>query len=149
MERLNDDELISVAKKVAMFSTHQIRDLLFTSKDLARICKLPVVLRALPPDYVDWLNKDDVTEDQANFLNMMVESAHADYCILRTVILMFDPEPNVAEVHRVLTLASIAKVESVDYFLAMLDASAEGGDNIENVISTFTKLFRAQKLHAL
>jgi len=30
----------------------------------------------------------------------------------------------------------------------MLDASAEGGENIENVISTFTRLFRAQKLHA-
>jgi len=99
---------------------------------------------------ITWVGlMDDVTEDLAIFLNMMVESRHADYCILRAIILMFDPEPNVAEVRRVLTLASIAKAENVDYFLAMLDAFAEGSENIENAISTFTRLFRAQKLHAV
>jgi len=106
MERLRDDELIAIAKKVVEFGTHYLRDFLFTSKDVARICKLPVVLRFLSPYYVDWLNNDDVSEHQANFLNMMVESGHANYCILRAVILMFDPEPNVAEVRHVLTLAS-------------------------------------------
>jgi len=60
---------------------------------------------------------------------------------------MFDSEPNMAEVRHVLTLASNAKVESSDYFLAMLDASAEGGENVENAISTFTRLFRTRKLH--
>jgi len=120
MERLNNDEFIAVAEKVANFGTHHLRDLLFTSKDLARICKIPTVLRALSPDYVDCLNGDDVTEHHANFLKMMVESGHADYCILRAVVLMFDLEHNVVEVRRMLTLASNAKVESAEYLLAML-----------------------------
>jgi hypothetical protein len=98
MERLGDDELISITKKVVEFGTHYLRDFMFTSKDFARICKVPVVLRSLPPDYVYWLNSDDVMEDQANFLNMMVESGHADYFILRAIILMFDSELNVADV---------------------------------------------------
>ena len=69
---MGDDEITAIAKKVAEFGTHYLRDFLFTSKDVARIYKLPVVLRSLPPDYVDWFNRDDVTEHQANFLNMMV-----------------------------------------------------------------------------
>jgi len=69
---------------------------------------------------VDCLNGDDVTEHHANFLKMMVESGHADYCILRAVVLMFDLEHNVVEVRRMLTLASNAKVESAEYLLAML-----------------------------
>jgi hypothetical protein len=48
----------------------------------------------------------------------------------------------------VLTLASDAKAKSAYYFLAMLDASTKGGENIESAISAFTRLFRAQKLHA-
>jgi len=43
MERLNNDEFIAVAEKVANFGTHHLRDLLFTSKDLARICKIPTI----------------------------------------------------------------------------------------------------------
>ena len=80
---------------------------------------------------------------------MMVENGHADYCILRAVILMFDLKPNVTEVRRVLTIVSTARVESADYYLEMLDASAEGGENIDRAISTFTRFFKAQKLHAL
>jgi len=85
MERFGNDELTTIAKKVAEFGTQYLRDLIFTSKDFARICKLPVILRSLPPDYVDWLNNDDVTEHQTNFLNM-IESRHVDYCILRAFI---------------------------------------------------------------
>ena len=51
-------------------------------KNLQTTCRF----RSLPQDYVDWLNKDDVTEHQDNFFNMMVESGHVDhykkYCIL-------------------------------------------------------------------
>jgi len=46
-------------------------------------------------------------------------------------------------------VASKAKVESADYFLAMLDASTAGGENIETAISNFTKFFQARKLSAL
>jgi len=90
MKRLNDDKLIVIAKKVAKFGTQQLRNFLLISKAHARVCKFSIVLRALPPDYVDWFNDDDITEHQANFLNMMVESEHADYCVLRAVSLMFD-----------------------------------------------------------
>jgi hypothetical protein len=78
MERLNDDELIAIVKKVTEFGTHHLKDFLLTSKNHARICKFPTVLRALPPNYMDWLNDDNVNEHQAKFLNMMVESGHAD-----------------------------------------------------------------------
>jgi hypothetical protein len=56
---------------------------------------------------------------------------------------MFDPEPNVAEVRCVLTIASTARVESANYFLAMLDASAKGGENIDGAIYTLTRFFKA------
>jgi len=105
-------------------------------------------LRALPPNHLDWLNDDNVSERQASFLNMMVENGHANWCVLHAVILMFDMEPNLMEVLRVLTIASVARVASATYFLAMLEAFAEGGENVDKAISTFTRLFKAQKLHA-
>jgi len=79
----------------------------------------------------------------------MIESGHANYCKVRAASLMYDFELDVMEVRRVLKIASKAKVETADYFLAMLDASAVGGENIEGAISTFTRFFRAQKLNAL
>ena len=48
------------------------------------------------------------------------------------------------EVRRVLKIASIVGVESANYFLAMLDASAAGGENMNGAISTFTRFFRAE-----
>jgi hypothetical protein len=62
---------------------------------------------------------------------------------------MFQPDPNVVEIRRVLEIAYAAEVEAADYFLMMLDASAAGGLEIERAISTFTRFFRAQKLGEL
>jgi len=45
MERLGDDELIIIAKKVANFGAHHLREFLLTSKNHARICKLPRVCK--------------------------------------------------------------------------------------------------------
>jgi len=61
MERINDEELIFIAQKVAEHGTQHLLSFLQTSKDHARIYKLPTILRALPPDYVDLLNKDRVS----------------------------------------------------------------------------------------
>jgi hypothetical protein len=47
---------------------------------------------------------------------MMVENGHADYSVLRAIILMFDTEPNLIEVRRMLTIVSISGVESATYF---------------------------------
>jgi len=52
---------------------------------------------------------------------------------------MYDSEPDVTETQRILNIASKAKVESADYFLAMLDAFAEGGENIDGAIFTFNR----------
>lgn len=79
----------------------------------------------------------------------MIENGHADYCILRASSLLYDDEPDVTEVWRVLKIASKAKVESEDYFLAMLDASTAGGENVKTTISNFTKFFQEQKLSVL
>jgi len=43
MERLSDEELIFIAKKVAEHGTPHLLSFLWTSKDHARICKLPTV----------------------------------------------------------------------------------------------------------
>jgi len=48
MERLSDDELTIIATKIAGFGAQHVREFLLTSKNHARICKLPIVLRALP-----------------------------------------------------------------------------------------------------
>lgn len=149
MERLKDDDLVLIAQKVAEYGTQHLMSFLRTSKDHARISKMPDVLRALPPDHLDLYNSDKITLPQQNFINMIIESGHADYCVLRGVHLMFQPDPNVAEIRRVLEIASAAKVEAANYFLMMLDASAAGGLEIERAISTFTRFFRAQKLGEL
>jgi len=149
MERLGNDELIIIAKKVANFGAHHLCEFLLTLKNLAMIYKLPVVLRALPPEYANWIDNDELNLNQVSFFILIIENGHADYCVLSATSLMYDAEPDVTEARCVLNIASKAKVQSADYFLAMLDASAAGGDNAETAISSFTKFFRAQKLSAL
>ena len=80
---------------------------------------------------------------------MMIESGHADYCLLRALSLMYEIEPDVKEARHVLNIASTAEVEVVDYFLMILDASAAGGENFDNAISSFIRFFRAQNLSTL
>jgi len=101
------------------------------------------------PDYVDSLNDDRVSFHQLNFLNMMVESGHAEYCMLRALSLMYDIKPDVVETRRVLNIASAAEVRAVDYFLMLLDASIVGGEEVERAISTFTRFFKAHTLGEL
>jgi len=66
MERLGDDELIAVAKKVAEFGTHYLTDFLFTSKDIARICKLPIVLQSLP--LIMWIGSTMMTSQSIKLI---------------------------------------------------------------------------------
>jgi len=108
MKRLSDDELIFNAQKVSEHGTPHLLSFARTSKDHARICKLPTVLKTLPSDFVDLLNNDRVTPYQSNYLNMMIKSGHPDYCIQRALSLMYDIEPNVVEAIRVLNIASAA-----------------------------------------
>jgi len=42
--------------------------------------------------------------------------------------------PDIAEVRRVLEIASAAKAKAADYFLMLLDASAEVGEKVEEAI---------------
>jgi hypothetical protein len=141
MERLSNDELIIIAKKIAGFGGHLLREFLLTSKNHARICKLPTVLRALPPKYANWIDYKQLNPHQVNFFNLMIESGHVGYCIVHVDSVMYDSDPDVMEVRRVLNIASNVGVEIADYFLAMLDASAAGGENIEGAISAFTRFF--------
>jgi len=52
MKRLSDDELIFNAQKVSEHGTPHLLSFARTSKDHARICKLPTVLKTLPSDFV-------------------------------------------------------------------------------------------------
>jgi len=135
--------------KIAEHGTPSLLSFLRTSKDHARISKLPSVLQALPPDLVDSLNNGRIILYQSNFFNMMVESGHPDYCMPRALSLVHDIEPNVAETRRVLDVASTVGSEAVSYFLMLLDASAARDEKIEKAISTFTRFFQAQVLGEL
>jgi len=78
---------------------------------------------------------------------MLIESGHADYCVLHGLHLLFSEFPDVTEICRILEIAYTA--ESADFFLIMLDEQAAGGHEVEREISTFTRFFRAQKLSEL
>jgi len=80
---------------------------------------------------------------------MMIESPHADYCMLRALILMYDIEPNVVKTRSVLNIASTAESEAVDDILMLLDGSAVEGEKVEKAISNFTRFFRAHTLGEL
>jgi hypothetical protein len=75
----------------------------------------------------------------------MIDNGHADYCVLHATSLLHDDEPDIIKARRVLDIASNAKVESADYFLALLDASTTKGEDVETSISNLTKFFEAQK----
>ena len=55
-------------------------------------------LGIFPPEYVDWLNDDELTSRQIRFLNPMFGNGHTNYCVLRGVSLLHDIEPDVEEV---------------------------------------------------
>ena len=126
MERLNENELVLIAQKVVEYGTQHLFSFMRTSREHARIFKLPVVLRVLPTGHVTLFNIDEITSHQQNFLNMMIESGHTDYCMLHGVNELHELEPDLTEIRRVLNIASIAGVETADYFLMLLDASAKG-----------------------
>lgn len=65
------------------------------------------------------------------------------------VSLLYKLDPDIADVWCVLEIAYAAKTEAADYFLMLLDASAEGGEIINEAISTFEKKIRAKKLREL
>ena len=90
-----------------------------------------VVLRALPPDHLELYANAEITPPQQNFFNMMINSGHADYCVLRGVHMSFQNDSDVADILRILEISYATSVESADYFLMLLDASAIGG--LENL----------------
>ena len=73
----------------------------------------------------------------------MIKNGHPDYCVLRGVSLLHEIDPNEEKVWHLLNIVSASKDEEVDYFLMLLDASAEGTEGINKDISTFTRFFRA------
>jgi len=79
----------------------------------------------------------------------MIESGHADYCMLRVLSLMYEIEPDVIETRRVLNIASAGEAEAANYFLMLLDASVVGGEKVEEAISTFTRFFKTHTLGEL
>lgn len=149
MERLGDYELVMIAQRVAWYGSHHLSSFLQTSRAHARICRLPEVLRALPLEHADWLGYYDLTSRQVSFLNAIIKKGHPDYCVLRGVSLLHKIDPNVEIVRHVLNIASASKAEVVDYFLMLLDATAEGTKGIDKAICVFTKFFRAQELSEL
>jgi len=96
MERLSDDELTIIAREIAKSDTLHLMSFMRISKTHARTSKMPTVLRALPPDYVDLFNKKNITHQQKIFLNMMVESGHAHYCMMYGVNLLYKLDPDIA-----------------------------------------------------
>ena len=149
MDYLAEDTVILIEKKVAEHGTQPLFSFMQSSKDHLRICRLPVVLRSLLPEYVNAIHDDEIRIPKFNFLHMMIESWNEDFCIVRALNIMYEVEPDVAEAKRVLKLASAVGSKTADYFLMMLDASSEGGEEIEHAVSTFTKIFKAQALEAL
>ena len=149
MEKLKHDEIILIAQKVAAYGTRHLLSFMQISKYHEEVAKTDVVLRALRPDHLNLFAYADITPEQQNFLNMVINSGHADYCVLRGVHMMLQDDPDVSEIRRILDIASAAGVESANYFLMMLDASEESGFEVERAISTFTRFFRSQKLQQL
>lgn len=80
MEKLSDDELIIIAQEIAKYGTRYLMDFMWTSKTHAGVSKMHVVLRVLPPDYVDLFNNNNITPQQQAFLNMMIEWACTLLC---------------------------------------------------------------------
>jgi hypothetical protein len=114
-----------------------------TSKTHLGICRLPTVLRSLPLEHVDTIHDDEIPIPQFNFLHRMIESGHEDLCIVWALNIMYDVEPDVAEAKHVLKLTSTAGSKAAPYFLMLLDASSIGGEEINQVVFTFTKFFEA------
>jgi len=64
MERLNENELVLIAQKVVEYGTQHLFSFMRTSREHARIFKLPVVLRVLPTGHVTLFNIDEITSHQ-------------------------------------------------------------------------------------
>jgi len=149
MDYLAEDTIILIAKNVAEHGTQTLFSFMRTSKDHLRICRRPTVLRSLLPEYANAIHNDEMPISKFSFLHMMIESGHGDFCIVWALNIMYDVELDVAEAKRVLKLAFAVRSETANYFLMMLNASSEGGEEIEQAVSTFTKFFKAQTLEAL
>lgn len=101
------------------------------------------------PDQLSLFADADITPEQQNFLNMVINIGHADYCVLNGVHMMLQSDPDVSGIRRILDIAFVARFESTDYFLMMLDVLATSSFVVERAVSTFTRFFRAQKLQQL
>jgi len=121
---LSDNELTIIAWEISKGGTLHLMSFMRVSKTHAKISKMHTILRALPPDYFDLFRKKYITHQQQAFLNMMVESGHAHYCVMYGVNLLYKLDPDIAEIRRVLNIAFVAKAEAADYFLMLLEASA-------------------------
>jgi len=89
MEKLSDDELVIIAQEIARYGTQCLKSFMRTSKTHARVSKMHVVLRVLPPDYVDLFNNNNINPQQQAFINMMIESGHAHYCVMYGVSFLY------------------------------------------------------------
>lgn len=136
MDFLIEDIIILIAKKVAEHGIQPLFSFMRTLKNHLGICRLPAVLRSLPPEHADTIHNDEIPTSQFNFLYRMLD-------------IMYDVEPDVAEAKRILKLASTSGSKVAAYFLMMLDTSSTGGEEIEQAVSTFTKFFKAQILEVL
>lgn len=149
MDFLTENIIILIAKKVAEHGIQPLFSFMRTLKNHLGICRLPAVLRSLPPEHADTIHDDEIPTSQFNFLYRMIESGHEDFCIVRALNIMYDVEPDVAEAKRILKLASPSGSKVAAYFLMMLDTSSTGGEEIEQAVSTFTKFFKVQILEVL
>lgn len=120
MDYLAEYTIILIAKKVVEHGTQPLFSFMQTLKNHLRICRFPVVLRSLPPEYANAIHDDEIPIPEFNFFHRMIESGHDNFYIVRALNIMYDVEPNAAEAKHVLKFASAVGSNTADYFLMML-----------------------------
>jgi len=146
MERLIDDNLLTIVKKVATFSTRNLFRLRATFFRHQKLANNNEVLWALPRRCLLYLSDCQPCAEKCSFMQQLSCSGHAVYCVALVSQLFQQRNSELEEIKKNLHKTAIHGSDGAKYFLMMLNVLARGGFPTYEVFPIFKDLFERQQL---
>jgi len=127
MERISDDDLLNIFKRVATTNVGRFLRFRATSSHHWRLAKTPEVLRALPRNCLSFLTDPKPCVGKQILTQRISDNGHPTFCVARAAQLFHETHFDLTEIKELLLGAKSHGSVEAEYFLMILDALASDG----------------------
>lgn len=141
MERLPEDALLVIVKKVAASGTQNLLRFKATSVYHKKLANKKAVLRALPRDCLRYISDHQPRVAKRKFMQRLSHSGHEAYCVVVAANLLHGGRPDLEEIKLILKKGAARGSDGAKYFELMLKVLAKNGFLMSEVLPIFRDLF--------